>query len=343
MMPSKKQRISELGEKKLIKRLLKRSRNTIFKSTFFDEQTFNSLSDDAALINLGKNYLVVTTDLLTRQTHLPEEMSFHEIGKKTVTVNVSDLAAMGARPLGILVALSLPAGLTVPDFDALIEGILESCKKYEMSLIGGDINESEELTLCGTCIGIVEKDRVLMKSGAQEGDVVAVTGLLGLAAAGFEILFAGDLNDLNLEIKNRSMKHAIKPEAQIDKGLKLAQSGLVTSATDITDGLLSELDEMIKSNKSKVGFTIFEELLPIPPEVIDVSKITNKSPLELALNYGEDFELLVTVIKDKFEEIKDELGLYKIGYVTRSGQIHMVNKEGKTNILTPRGYEHFNK
>lgn len=342
-MPSKKQRISELGEKKLIKRLLKRSQNTIFKSTFFDEQTFNSLSDDAALINLGKSYLVATTDLLTRQTHFPEEMSYHDIGKKIVTANVSDLAAMGARPLGILVALSLPAGLAVPDFDELIEGILESCKKYDVKLIGGDINESEELTLCGTCIGIVEKNRALMKSGAQEGDVVAVTGLLGLAAAGFEVLFAGDLQDLNPEITNRSMKHAIKPEAQIYKGLKLAQSGFVTSATDITDGLLSELGEMVDSNKSKVGFIIFEELIPIPPEVIDISKITNKSPLDMALNYGEDFELLVTVKKNKFDEIKEEIGLYKIGYVTISGQIHMVNKEGKTDILTPRGYEHFKK
>ena len=342
MMPSEKQRISELGEKKLIKRLLKRSMNTPFKSTFFDEQTFNSLSDDAALLNFGDNYLVATTDLLTRSAHFPKEMSYQQIGKKIVTVNVSDLAAMGANSVGIIIAMGLPDNLAVSDFDDIIEGILEACQKYGLNLIGGDINESEELTLCGTCLGVVKKDKVLMKSGAREGDIIAITGPLGLAATGFEVLFAGEnLQNLDQETKNKLIKNAVEPEAQPYKGLKLAKSGFVTSATDITDGLLSEMGEMIDSNKSDIGFKFFEELLPIPAEVIEISGMLDKNPLEMALNYGEEFELLITVQKDKFDLIKDAIGLNKIGFVTRSGQIHMVNKEGETNILIPRGYEHF--
>jgi len=239
--------------------------------------------------------------------------------------------------------MGLPDDLAVSDFDDIIGGILEACQSYGMNLIGGDINESEELTLCGTGLGIIEKEKVLLKSSAQEGDIIAVTGPLGLAAAGFEVLFAGDSPDLDAEIKNQLIKHAFEPEAQLNKGLKLAKSGYVTSATDITDGLLSELGEMIDSNKSATGFIIFEEQLPIPPEVIEISGILDKNPLDMALNYGEDFELLVTVAKDKFDEIKDEIGLKRIGYVTRSPEIHMVNKEGKTNILIPRGYEHFKK
>ncbi len=125
--------------------------------------------------------------------------------------------------------------------------------------------------------------------------------------------------------------------------MKLARSGAVTSATDITDGLLSEIGELIDSSGSKIGITFYEELLPIPPEVHEVSKNLDINPLELALTYGEDFELLITVQKEKFPKLKDELGLYKIGDVTTSGQIHMVNKDGQTNILTPKGYEHFKK
>lgn len=341
-MPSKNQIISDLGEKKLIKRLLKRSQNTTFISTFFDELTFNSLSDDAALLCFGDKYLVATTDLLTRSAHFPEEMSYQQIGGKIVTVNVSDLAAMGANPVGIVIALSMPPDLTISDFDDLIYGILEACKKYGMNLIGGDINQSKELTLCGTCLGLVKKDDVLMKSGARKDDVVAVTGPLGLAAAGFAILSVdGNSQKLDPELKNKLVKYAVEPVAQLEKGLKLVKSGAVTSTTDITDGLLSELGEMIESNNSSVGFKIFEQQLPIPPEVYEISQQLNKNPLEMALNYGEDFELLVTIDKDKFHEIKDEVGLYKIGYVTRSGQIQMVNKEGNINILTPKGYEHF--
>jgi thiamine-monophosphate kinase len=343
MMPSENLKISDLGEKKLIKRLLKRSQEIPFKSYFFDEISFKSQSDDAALLNFGENYLVVTSDLLIRSAHFPEEMSFQQIGKKIVTVNISDLAAMGAEPLGITVAVALPRDLPVSDFDEMVKGILQACEQHHMPLIGGDTNESTELTLCGTCLGIVAKDKVMMKNGAKAEDVVAVTGPLGLAAAGFEILSADELKlkDLNPDFKNRVLKHALEPEAQLEEGLLLAKSGAITSATDITDGLLSEIGEIVDAGDKNIGITIYEELIPIPPEIYQVSKKIDKNPLEIALSYGEDFELLVTVREDKFEEIKDKFSLYKIGCVTASGQIHMVNKEGKTNIIVPKGYEHF--
>lgn len=342
-MPSENLKISDLGEKKFIKRLLKRSQEIPFKSHFFDELSFKSQSDDAALLNFGGKYLVVTSDLLIRSAHFPEEMSFQQIGKKIVTVNVSDLAAMGAESLGITVAVALPPDLSVSDFDEMLEGILQACEQHHMALIGGDTNESAELTLCGTCLGIVAKDKVMMKSGAKPGDVVAVTGPLGLAAAGFEFLFADELKleDLNPDFKNTILKHALEPEAQLEKGLLLSKSGAITSATDITDGLLSEIGEIIDACDKDIGMAIYEESIPIPPEVYQISKKLDKDLLEMALSYGEDFELLVTVREDKFEEIKDKFSLYKIGSVTASGQIHMINKEGKTNIIVPKGYEHF--
>jgi thiamine-monophosphate kinase len=342
-MPSKNLRVSDLGEKKLIKRLLERSQEFPFKSFFFDELSFKSRSDDAALLSFGENYLVATSDLLIQSAHFPADMSPRQIGKKIVTVNVSDLAAMGAETLGIIVALALPLDLSVSDFDEIIEGILEACTQYNMALIGGDTNESRELTLSGFCLGIVAKEKVMLKSGALPGDLVAVTGPLGLAAAGFEILFDDELKlkDINSEFKGRALKHALEPKAPLEEGVLLSNTGAVTSATDITDGLLSEIGELMQASLENIGITIYEENIPIPPEIFEIARELNKNPLEMALSYGEDFELLITIEQDKIHQVKDKIRLHEIGYVTSSGQIQMIDKEGKTNILTPKGYEHF--
>ncbi len=344
-MPSKNPKISDLGEKKLIKRLLEKSQKYPFKSIFFDTLSFKSRNDDAAILNLGKNYLVATTDLLIKSTHFPRQMTPRQMGKKIVTVNVSDLAAMGAETVGITVAMALPPDLMVSEFDEIIEGILEACENYQMALIGGDTNESTELTLCGTCLGIVAKDKVMMKSGSQVGDVIAVTGLLGLAAAGFEILSTEKLKskDINHNFKELALKHALEPKAPLEKGITCSKTGAVTSATDITDGLLSELGELIQANQKQIGMIIYEDKIPIPDEIFDLAGKIGKNPLEMALSYGEDFEILLTIKKDKFHEIKDKISLYELGYVTSSGQIQMINKERKTNILIPKGYEHFKK
>lgn len=341
-MPSKKKNITELGEKKLIKRLLKRSRTIPFNPTFFDEKSRHSLSDDAALINLGDYYLVITTDLLLKSAHFPAKMSYQQMGEKVVTVNVSDLAAMGAKPLGITVAMALPPDLTVDEFDKIVEGIIQACQKYEIPLIGGDTNESSELTFSGTSLGRVDKDKVLMRCGAQEGNVVAVTGPLGLAAAGFEVIKNPSVFEKwSSTFKEKILKSSLEPQAQLDKGLKLAEYPGVTSVTDISDGLLSELGEIMDSNPADIGVMIREEHLPIPEEVKQVGEMMGKDVLKLALTCGEDFELLVTIKNDRYPELQDKIGLQKIGYITKSGQIQMINKEGKTKILTPKGYEHF--
>lgn len=342
-MLSRDLNISDFGEKKLIKRLLSRSQKIPFKSTFFDQLSIKSWSDDGALLDFGDNYLVATSDLLLKSAHFPENMTFRQMGQKIVTVNASDLAAMGSEPIGIILALGLPKNMSITDFDEMVGGILQACQKYQMALIGGDTNESAELTLCGTCIGIVPKHKVMMKSGAEAGDVVAVTGPLGLAAAGFELL-SGDglkIKDLNPDFKDRALKHAVEPEARLEKGVLLRETGAVTSATDITDGLISEIGEIIDASEGKVGITIYEDMIPIPPEVREIAEIMDKNPLEMALYYGEDFELLLTVKKDGFVDLKDPLKLHQIGYVDPSGQITMIDKDGKTEIITAKGYQHF--
>lgn len=338
-------KVSDIGEKGLINRIIEKTNKNIIKSPFFDNTSLKSLKDDAALINFGNQYLVATSDMLFKSAHFPDEMTYIQMGKKAVTVNVSDLAAMGAKPIGIIIAIGLPKNMLLDDFDSLIDGILEGCSKYNMMLIGGDTNESSELTICGTCLGSVLKENTLMKDGAQVGDVVAVTGPLGLTAAGFEVLF-GDktkLKDLNQDLKNHVLKHALDPEARLNEGILLAKSGFVTSATDITDGLVSEIGELINASSQGIGINIYEEMIPIPEEVLEVAYKTNKNPLELALYYGEDFELLLTVKRDAFEQIRDKIPLYEIGNVTSSGKIVNVNKDGNKKILKPHGYEHLSK
>ena len=334
-------KISDLGEKLLIKRLLSKSKNPRLNSLFLDENSIKSLSDDAALLNLGKNYLVACSDMLIQSTHFPKEMSPYQIGKKIVTVNVSDLAAMGAETIGIIVSMGLPKTMPLTDFDDLVDGILDNCNKYGMALIGGDTNESSELTLSGTCLGIVEKKNVMMKNGTHPGDIVAVTGPLGLAAAGFKVLLDPfTINHLEDDIKNLVIKHALEPEAKMKEGIILAKSNLISSATDITDGLLSELGELIEANDNGIGFIISIKDLPIPQEVFDIANITNSDPLDMATTYGEDFELLITVSSNLFNDLKTKLPIYKIGLVDSSGKIKMIDKTGNTNIITPRGYEH---
>ncbi len=337
-MPRK---ISDIGEKGLIRHILNKTAQSSFNSIFLDNVSFKSLSDDAALISLGEQYLVATSDMLMKSTHFPDEMSYNQIGRKVVTVNVSDLAAMGAKPIGIIISMGLPRNMLLDEFEEIIDGIMDSCLEYDMKLIGGDTNESQELTLCGTCLGTVQKENVLMKDGAQSGDIVAVTGSLGLAASGFEVLFnKAPLKDLNPNYKDYVLKHALNPKARVNEGIQLANSGFVTSATDITDGLVSEIDELINASSHGIGITIDEKMLPICKEVLEVAGKTNKDPLEFVLYYGEDFELLITVKKDAFEQLKEKIPLYEIGTVTSSGKIEILHKDGTKNIVKPRGYEH---
>ncbi|HHY00096.1 MAG TPA: thiamine-phosphate kinase [Methanothermobacter sp.] len=339
--------ISDIGEKKLIKRLLSMSRALQPYSPFFDENYFKSLSDDAALLDIGDEYLVITSDLLLESSHFPTEMSSFQKGMKVVTANVSDLAAMGAEPIGFVLSLGLPHDLPLEKFDGIMAGVLEACNIHKVGLMGGDTNQSEELILSGTCLGVVGKKKVLMKEGAAPGDVVAVTGPLGVAAAGFEFLFAPPpiKETLKKIIKPSTIKivvrQALEPRAKLKEGIILAEKGLATSATDITDGLASEIGELIEASPNNVGITLFETMIPLIPEVEEVASALDRNPLDFALYYGEDFELLLTIREDLYEKFKDDLGLIKVGIVTNSGKMEIFDKEGNTNILMKDGYDSF--
>lgn len=342
---SKKPLISDLGEKKLVDLIIKKAR--LFQKDYFSThpQIRDSLGDDAALIDVDSGYLVSTSDMLLQSTHFPRQMTHRQMGWKIVTVNVSDLAAMGAYPLGILISLGLPQVMPVEQFEEMVDGILEACNFYETPLIGGDTNESPQIVLNGTALGKVSKEKVLMKNNAQKGDLIAVTGPLGLAAAGFEVLLAED-NDSRQKIDllkggfmEKAAKHALDPRARIKEGIIASESNLVTACTDITDGLVSELYEMLEPGNN-VGIRIYEDKIPFSPLVEEVSKITGKKLNQMTLYYGEDFELLLTIKKEEIEALNKLMEVYVVGEVTDSCRVEIVDKHGKTNILPPGGYQH---
>lgn len=344
---SKKPLISDLGEKKLIENIIQKAR--FFQKDYFSThpQIRDSLGDDAALMDVDSKYLVSTSDMLLQNTHFPWQMTHRQMGWKIVTVNVSDLAAMGAHPRGILISMGLPREMTLEQFNELVEGILEACSYYETPLIGGDTNESPQIVLNGTALGEVTKEKVLMKNTIQKGDILVVTGPLGLAAAGFEILFMENKSKnkariestLKEEFINLALDHALNPRARIKEGIIAAESNLITGCTDITDGLASELQELVTAGKD-IGIKIYQDQIPSHPLVGELGKITGKNSEEMMLYYGEDFELLLAVKKDGINALKECMDFYVVGEVTDSGHMEIVDTNGKTNILPSGGYQH---
>ena len=244
------------------------------------------------------------------------------MGFKSVTVNVSDLAAMGAEPLGFLLAIALPKDLEIDSFKQIIDGVLSACDYYEIPLIGGDTNEASEIIMTGTAFGLT--DNPLMKDAYEMGDLIGVTGDIGHAALGFELE----------TLDNIYVKKALKPLARIKEGLILKD--YATSATDITDGLASELYTI---KKDGFGFMIHEDMLNVTDEYKTISKKLNLDYLDLILHVGEDFELLFTINKDDLEKLPIECIV--IGEVTDSDVIELTLENGFVERIENKGYEHY--
>jgi len=278
--------------------------------------------DDTAITEFSSTNIISTCDMLIQSRHFPKNMSYFDMGFKAVTVNVSDLAAMGAEPLGFLLAIALPKDLTIDSFKEIIDGVLKACEYYHIPLIGGDTNEASEIIITGTALGLTDKP--LMKDTYNKGDLIAITGSIGLAALGFE------LDSLD----NIYSKKALKPKARINEGLVLKD--FATSATDITDGLASELYEIKKDN---FGFMIYEDMLNITEEFKSLSYNLNLDYLDLILHVGEDFELLFTISKDNLEKLP--IDCLVIGEVTDSDVVELTLENGFVERIKNKGYEHY--
>ena len=301
-------KVSDIGEKELVRYIIANSKDIT--------------PDDTAVTPLNDSNLISTCDMLIQSRHFPKNMSYFDMGFKSVTVNVSDLAAMGAEPLGFLLSIAIPKDLKLDYFKQIIKGVLEACKYYQIPLIGGDTNEASEIIINGTALGMT--DRPLMKDTYRKDDLIAVTGDIGLAALGF-----------NLEtLDNIYVKQALQPKARIKEGLALRD--FASSATDITDGLASELYEI---KKDDFGFMIYEEMLDVSQDYKKLADDLDLDYLDLIFHVGEDFELLFTISKENLEKLPIDCKV--IGEVTDSDVVELTLENGFVEKITNKGYEHY--
>ena len=362
-------KVSEIGEKQLIERIIEKSRScSIFNPTDFNDFDIKtSIGDDSALtsINIDENsYLVSSTDMLIESSHFPYGMTYFQMGYKSVIVNVSDLASNGAENIGFLLNLAIPKDMLLDDFDDLICGVIQACDNYSIPLIGGDTNQASEIIIAGTAIGKVDKDKALMKYGFERGDLVCISGELGLAALGFELLDLkeknidfynekiGEINEIDSTIVDMAILKALKPEAKYAEGHILRQfntEGNRIAATDITDGLASEFYEILNSDKKyesnssdsyTKGIRIYEDKLPVEDEFKEIANILGLSYLDLFLHVGEDFEFLFTINEELKCQLSEEMNYYVIGEITDDDTVEIVLSNGQIEKISSRGYQH---
>ncbi|MDL2246809.1 thiamine-phosphate kinase [Methanobrevibacter sp. OttesenSCG-928-K11] len=319
-------KVSDFGERFLIKIIInktKKSQNTPF-----------ILGDDASAIPIHKNQdLIASSDMLIQSKHFPKEMSYFQMGFKSVTVNLSDIAAMGAKPLGFLLNIAIPKNLSIKNFNDLIDGVLDACNFYDIYLIGGDTNEANEIILSATALGLTDKNKLLTKHGFEVGDLVCTTGQIGLASLGFYLL--NNISDYNESI--------LKPIAKVREGLILNDNS-ASAATDITDGLGFELYELLNSDKQfsniSKGILIYEDKLNISDDYKKIAQSLNKNYLDLILYFGEDFELLFTISKSNALKLEKLMDFNIIGIVTNNSKVEIKRINGEIQEISEKGYEH---
>ncbi|MEE9564335.1 MAG: thiamine-phosphate kinase, partial [Candidatus Hydrothermarchaeaceae archaeon] len=275
-------KLKELGERKIIE---------IFTRNFDRcDNAAVGIGDDAAVFTLdSENYLVISTDLITQKTHIPREMIPLQIGRYAVNVNLSDIASMGAKPLGLVFSFGLPCDIDEKFIEELSEGINEACREHGTCVLGGDTKEHGEIIIAGTAIGRVKKDRLLTRAGAKVGDIIGVTGKIGSAAAGFHCLTR------NIADSEKFIKAALEPNARVKEGEILSE--YATACMDISDGLAFSLHEIAK--ESKKGFKVYEERIPVDEGLSRVSELSGVPVREMVFHKGGDFELLFTAPEDK--------------------------------------------
>lgn len=314
--------LADLGEKKVISLLLDGVKTSAAVGP----------GDDAAAVDLGSQYLVISTDVVSRASHLPKGMTEWQIGWFAAAVNFSDIAAMGARPIGLVMAYVLPRDMPFEDLQRISKGVRDCCAFVGADLLGGDTKEGDKMVIAGTAIGLVDKGRMLLRRGARDGDLLAVTGPIGSAAAGYAALNRGIFAP-------RSVKALLEPQPRTKEGAILAASGKVTSCMDITDGLAYSIGEL--SRQSGVGFEVQWCSIPRGEEVEKVAEKSGVLVEDLLMHFGGDYELLFTVAPDGYDALHRELGgrLHVIGRA--AGKDNLLIREGKVVQLDVKGYEHF--
>jgi len=332
--------LSELGEFGLIDHLTKN-----FKIR--QKSTLKGIGDDAAVLDFGSKKVVVTTDLLIENVHFDlSYMPLKHLGYKAVMANLSDIYAMNAEATQITVSIAVSNRFPLEALEELYDGVETAAKIYNVDVVGGDTSSSNKgLIISVTAIGKVSTEDVVYRNGAKPNDLLVVTGDLGGAYMGLQVLErekevfkVNPNNQPDLSIYTYIIERQLKPEARKDivkllKDLKVKP----TSMIDISDGLSSDVIHLCK--QSDVGVALYENKIPLDPQVISTCEEFNIDSTTVALNGGEDYELLMTVSQEDFKKIKGNPNLTVIGYITeKENGMHLVTREETLIPLIAKGW-----
>ncbi len=332
--------ISQLGEFGLIDHLTKRFE-------IGQASTIKGIGDDAAILDFKDKQAVVSTDLLIEGVHFDlAYMPLKHLGYKAVVVNVSDICAMNANPTQITVSIAVSNRFPLEALEELYAGIALAAKHYNVDVIGGDTTSSQKgLIISITAIGEARLNEIVYRNGAKENDLLVVTGDIGAAYMGLQVLerekqvFAVNPNSQpDLDNYSYLIERQLKPEARKDiKPLLEALGVKPTAMIDISDGLSSEIIHLCK--QSNVGCNLFEEKLPLDPQLINVCEEFNIDSTTVAINGGEDYELLFTIPLEDFDKIKGNPNFTPIGHMTPASEgIHLVTRANTKIPLKARGW-----
>ena len=304
------------------------------------------IGDDCAVIEKNSETAwLLTMDTLIESVHFRRDWHPPELlGRKTVAVNVSDIAAMGGRPLFALLSLGLPADFSQDWVKQFSQGLAEACREYGCLLIGGDtVCSPERISLTLTVIGEMRKERVLYRHGAQPGDTVFVSGPLGWSAAGLALLQAG--KTLTDEKWRRLLLAHLNPQPRIALGQFLAASGLVHAMMDMSDGLATDLAQLCKA--SRVGAVLEAALLPGNEELFAAAEFLQEDALRWMISGGEDYELLFTAASTDNERLRQQAAaqgwlLYPVGTI-KAGLDVVLRRGGTEEQVAFQGFDHFRR
>ncbi len=345
MAKNNRTEIADFGEFGLIDHLTKNNETR-------NAGTLLSIGDDGAVIDTFGKQMVVSTDMLLEGVHFDLMYTpLKHLGYKSVVVNLSDIYAMNAEPTQITLNIAISNRFSVEALEEFYEGVYLACERYGVDLIGGDTCTSQKgFVISVTAIGEVAENRWVGRKGAQENDLICVTGNLGAAYLGLLILerekqiyLENPKIQPNLGQQTYTLQRFLKPEAR--KGMiewLREHEILPTSMIDISDGLSSEMLHICKH--SEVGCVIFEEKLPIDDETRELAKSLDIAPTTCALNGGEDYELLFTISQSEFDKVKDCDLFNIIGYITPAEESCVLITNGNNRVaLTAQGWNHTKK
>jgi len=336
--------LSELGEFRLIEHLTKH-----FKIS--QNSTIKGIGDDAAVLEFKSKQIVVTTDLLVENVHF--DLSYtplKHLGYKAIIVNLSDVYAMNAEATQVTVSIAVSNRFPLEALEELYAGIETAAKIYNIDVVGGDTTSSTTgLIISVTAIGKVASEDVVYRNGAKTNDLLVVTGDLGGAYMGLQVLErekqvfkVNPNNQPDLEAYTYIIERQLKPEARKDiikllKNLKVKPSSMI----DISDGLSSEIIHLCKN--SDVGVELFENKIPLDPQVISTCEEFNIDSTTIALNGGEDYELLMTISQQDHPKIKANPNFTVIGYITEKERgMHLITRDETSIPLIAKGWNALN-